>query len=53
MIYAHIYRAHGGGYELSLSRTCELRDAYRTYKFASLREAKAAAKAANAKAWNF
>ena len=52
-IYAHIYRARGGGYELSLSRSCELRDAYSTQRFAGMREAKAAAKAAGAKAWNY
>ena len=52
-IYAHIYRARGGGYELSLSRTCELRDAYSVQRFAGMREAKAAAKAAGAKAWNY
>ena len=53
MIYAHIYKARGGGFELSLSRTCELRDAYSRQRFASIREAKAAAKAAGAKPWNY
>ena len=53
MIYAHIYKARGGGYELSLSLTCELRDAYSRQRFPGLREAKAAAKAAGAKPWNY
>jgi hypothetical protein len=52
-IYAHIYRARGGGYELSLSRSCELRDAYSVQRFPGMREAKAAAKVAGAKAWNY
>ena len=53
MIYAHIYKARGGGYELSLSRTCELRDAHSRQRFANMREAKAAARAAGAKPWNY
>ena len=53
MIYAHIYKARGGGYELSLSPTCELRDSYSRQRFPDLREAKAAAKAAGAKPWNY
>jgi hypothetical protein len=52
-IYAHIYRARGGGFELSLSRTCDVQDAYSVQRFAGMREAKAAAKAAGAKAWNY
>ena len=53
MIYAHIYKARGGGYELSLSLTCELRDAHSRQRFGTMREAKAAAKAAGAKPWNY
>ena len=52
-IYAHIYRARGGGFELSLSRTCEVRDAYSVQRFAGMAAAKAAAKAVGAKGWNY
>lgn len=51
---AHIYRVRGGGYILILTHGPDLLSArIKTEHHATLRAAKAAAKALGAKPWNF
>jgi hypothetical protein len=53
-MYAHIFKASTKGkWELITSRTPDLRTFYASTVYATKPEAKAAAKLAGAKAWNY